>query len=50
MNDWTLDHIAGHQPRSRNGRGAAPTTPGLGVEPDPAALGAPLFTSAAGKY
>jgi L-alanine-DL-glutamate epimerase-like enolase superfamily enzyme len=50
MNDWTLDHIAGHQPRSRDGRGAAPTTPGLGVEPDPSALGAPLFTTTAENY
>ncbi|MET9862546.1 mandelate racemase/muconate lactonizing enzyme family protein [Streptomyces smyrnaeus] len=31
MNDWTDGHVAGHQPRSRNGRGAAPTGPGLGI-------------------
>jgi cis-L-3-hydroxyproline dehydratase len=42
MNDWTLDHIAGYAPRSRAGRGAAPTGPGLGVTVDPEALGAPL--------
>ena len=34
MNDWTLDHIAGYEPRSRDGRGTAPTGPGLGVEVD----------------
>ena len=28
MNDWTLDHIAGYEPRSRGGRGAAPDGPG----------------------
>jgi len=38
MNDWTLDHIAGYEPRSRNGRGSAPTGPGLGISPDPSAL------------
>ena len=43
MNDWTLDHIAGYQPRSANGRGAAPTAPGLGIEVDAEALGEPLF-------
>ncbi|HWK27592.1 MAG TPA: mandelate racemase/muconate lactonizing enzyme family protein [Solirubrobacter sp.] len=38
MNDWNLDHCAGHQPRSHAGRGAAPTTPGLGIAVDPTAL------------
>jgi L-alanine-DL-glutamate epimerase-like enolase superfamily enzyme len=38
MNDWTLDHIAGYQPRSRHGRGQAPTGPGLGIEIDLGAL------------
>jgi L-alanine-DL-glutamate epimerase-like enolase superfamily enzyme len=38
MNDWTLDHIAGHEPRSRNGRGSAPTAPGLGITVDDTAL------------
>ena len=28
MNDWTLDHIAGYEPRSVDGRGAAPDAPG----------------------
>lgn len=34
MNDWVLDHIAGHHPRSAGGRGAAPDGPGLGIEVD----------------
>src|SRR6478609_441378 len=38
MNDWTLDHVAGHQPRSAHGRGAAPTGPGLGIDVDPGGL------------
>src|SRR3954453_21361632 len=38
MNDWTLEHIAGHQPRSANGRGRAPSGPGLGIAVDDAAL------------
>ncbi|MDL2335514.1 MAG: enolase C-terminal domain-like protein [Chloroflexota bacterium] len=44
MNDWTLEHIAGYQPRSSNGRGPVPTGPGLGIDVDVASLGAPLFT------
>ena len=43
MNDWTNEHVAGYEPRSANGRGSAPTGPGLGVDVDLAALGAPLF-------
>jgi L-alanine-DL-glutamate epimerase-like enolase superfamily enzyme len=31
MNDWTDGHVAGHQPRSVDGRGSAPTGPGLGI-------------------
>lgn len=42
MNDWVSDHAAGYAPRSRDGRGAAPDAPGLGIEVDAAALGAPL--------
>lgn len=38
MNDWTLDHVAGYEPRSANGRGAAPTGPGLGVTVDESRL------------
>ena len=43
MNDWTNEHIAGYQPRSRSGIGAAPSGPGLGVEVDLEILGEPLF-------
>jgi L-alanine-DL-glutamate epimerase-like enolase superfamily enzyme len=45
MNDWTLEHIAGYAPRSRNGFGPVPDGPGLGIEVDAAAL-APLFSVA----
>jgi L-alanine-DL-glutamate epimerase-like enolase superfamily enzyme len=34
MNDWTNEHIAGYEPRSRNGRGMAPLGPGLGIDID----------------
>jgi hypothetical protein len=44
MNDWTDNHLAGYSPRSVNGRGAAPTTPGLGVTVDTTVLGAPIAT------
>jgi L-alanine-DL-glutamate epimerase-like enolase superfamily enzyme len=44
MNDWTMEHIAGYQPRSRGGLGPVPSGPGLGIEVDVAGLGAPLFT------
>jgi len=44
MNDWTNEHIADYQPRSVNGRGSAPTGPGLGVEVDSDRLGKPLFS------
>jgi L-alanine-DL-glutamate epimerase-like enolase superfamily enzyme len=46
MNDWTNEHIAGYEPRSRNGVGAAPPGPGLGVEVDVEQLGPPLFSFA----
>ena len=42
MNDWTDNHLAGYQPRSVDGRGRAPVTPGLGVTVDPEVLGAPV--------
>lgn len=45
MNDWTNEHIAGHQPRSKDGFGSAPTEPGLGIDVDVEALGAPLFSA-----
>jgi L-alanine-DL-glutamate epimerase-like enolase superfamily enzyme len=44
LNDAVAEHVAGHEPRSDGGRGAAPTGPGLGIEVDAAALGAPLFS------
>jgi L-alanine-DL-glutamate epimerase-like enolase superfamily enzyme len=47
MNDWAREHIAGYEPRSRDGLGAAPTGPGLGVEVDLELLGEPLFSVAA---
>ncbi|MEP7361493.1 MAG: enolase C-terminal domain-like protein [Chloroflexota bacterium] len=46
MNDWTLEHIAGYEPRSAGGRGPVPDGPGLGIEVDVTRLGAPLFTVA----
>lgn len=45
MNDWTNEHVAGHEPRSRSGFGSAPTRPGLGIDVDVAALGRPLFST-----
>jgi L-alanine-DL-glutamate epimerase-like enolase superfamily enzyme len=45
MNDWTREHVAGHQPRSAGGFGAVPAGPGLGIEVDPVRLGEPLFVA-----
>jgi L-alanine-DL-glutamate epimerase-like enolase superfamily enzyme len=45
MNDWTREHVAGYRPRSENGRGSAPETPGLGIEVDAGMLGEPIFTA-----
>ena len=45
FNDWTDGHVAGHTPRSHNGRGSAPSDPGLGITVDAEALGTPLFTT-----
>src|SRR4051794_9725385 len=44
MNDWTLEHVAGHQPRSRHGVGPVPDGAGLGLDVDPDRLGVPLFS------
>lgn len=44
MNDWTDGHVAGWQPRSVDGRGSAPTGPGLGITVDPSGL-EPLFSA-----
>jgi L-alanine-DL-glutamate epimerase-like enolase superfamily enzyme len=46
MNDWTVEHVAGHLPRSEGGVGGAPTEPGLGVQVDADMLGEPLFSAA----
>ncbi len=43
MNDWTNEHVAGHQPRSENGFGRLPEEPGLGVTVDEAMLGEPMM-------
>ncbi|MDF2507181.1 MAG: Mandelate racemase/muconate lactonizing protein [Microbacterium sp.] len=43
FNDWTVEKVA-DGPRSVNGRGSAPTGPGLGITVDVSALGAPLIT------
>jgi cis-L-3-hydroxyproline dehydratase len=43
MNDWTLEHVAGYEPRSKDGWGAPPAGPGLGIAVDVSALGRPLF-------
>ncbi|HEX5207380.1 MAG TPA: mandelate racemase/muconate lactonizing enzyme family protein [Steroidobacteraceae bacterium] len=45
MNDWTNEHVAGHQPRSVAGFGSAPTGPGLGIEVDPSRLGKPVLAA-----
>ncbi len=45
MNDWTNEHVAGYEPRSRAGFGSAPDGPGLGVEVDVDLLGEPLFSA-----
>jgi L-alanine-DL-glutamate epimerase-like enolase superfamily enzyme len=44
FNDWTLEHVAGYQPRSVQGRGSAPTGPGLGITVDANYFGKPLMT------
>ncbi|MBI4278901.1 MAG: mandelate racemase/muconate lactonizing enzyme family protein [Armatimonadetes bacterium] len=43
MNDWAREHIAGYQPRSREGIGVTPNGPGLGIDVESATLGPPLF-------
>jgi L-alanine-DL-glutamate epimerase-like enolase superfamily enzyme len=39
MNDWTNEHVADHKPRSVQGWGEAPVSPGLGIQVDEAMLG-----------
>lgn len=48
MNDWTTEHVAGHQPRSTGETGPVPDGPGLGIEVDLGVLGAPIATFAVG--
>ena len=45
MNDWTLEHVAGYQPRSRGGFGPVPDGIGLGLDVDVDRLGAPIFSA-----
>jgi len=47
FNDWTDGHVAGHEPRSVQGRGRAPSAPGLGIEVDAARLDKPIFVATA---
>jgi cis-L-3-hydroxyproline dehydratase len=42
MNDWTLEHVAGYEPSSKDGWGRVGTGPGLGVQVDEPMLGEPL--------
>jgi cis-L-3-hydroxyproline dehydratase len=42
MNDWTLEHVAHHHPRSWDGWGSVAPGPGLGVEVDESLLGEPI--------
>jgi cis-L-3-hydroxyproline dehydratase len=44
MNDWTNEHLGGHQPRSAGETGPVPDGPGLGIEVEVDALGEPLAT------
>jgi L-alanine-DL-glutamate epimerase-like enolase superfamily enzyme len=44
MNDWTNEHVAGYQPRSRDGVGRVPDGPGLGIEVDVSMLGDPIWS------
>jgi cis-L-3-hydroxyproline dehydratase len=45
MNDWTDTHVAGYQPRSHHGVGAAPETPGLGITVELSMLGSPVLVA-----
>jgi cis-L-3-hydroxyproline dehydratase len=42
MNDWTLEHVAGHEPSSKDGWGSVAPGPGLGVHVDESLLGPPV--------
>jgi cis-L-3-hydroxyproline dehydratase len=45
MNDWVLDHVAGYQPRSRDGYGGPLLGAGLGINVDESLIGEPLFSA-----
>jgi cis-L-3-hydroxyproline dehydratase len=42
INDWTNEHVAGYQPRSKDGHGSAPELPGLGITVDEQMLAEPF--------
>ncbi|MEO6122607.1 MAG: mandelate racemase/muconate lactonizing enzyme family protein, partial [Ilumatobacteraceae bacterium] len=44
MNDWCNEHVAGYEPRSVDGNGSAPTSPGLGITVDESSLGTPIMS------
>lgn len=46
MNDWVIERVAGHVPRSAGGHGSVPDGPGLGVKVDASALGLPIASFA----
>jgi L-alanine-DL-glutamate epimerase-like enolase superfamily enzyme len=43
MNDWTVESVAGGQPRSQDGWGPISDGPGLGISVDTGLMGEPLF-------
>lgn len=45
VNDAVAEHVAGGEPRVVDGAGTVPSGPGLGVDVDASALGAPLFST-----
>jgi L-alanine-DL-glutamate epimerase-like enolase superfamily enzyme len=45
MNDWTVESIAGGEPRSEDGWGPVGAGPGLGISVDTDALGEPLVVA-----
>ena len=45
MNDWTLEHVAGYQPRGEGGWGPTPAGSGLGIGVDMEMLGDPLWAT-----
>lgn len=46
VNDATREHVAGHHPRSADGRGRVPLGPGLGIDVALDLLGAPIASYA----